>query len=90
MAKDYKVNFNDYAFIAEEGTFKGNLDFKMYGKNHNMIMYITLENGEKIIAAAYKDKSFFGLEEIPLDTMLELTFKKTSSGLVRLAELNIA
>lgn len=89
MAKEYRVNFDDYSFITEEGTVTGTLDFKMYGKNHNMLIYVTLENGEKIIAAAYKDKSFFGLEEIDLDTTLELTFKKTSSGLVRLSELNI-
>ncbi len=89
MAKEYKVNFDDYTFISEEGTFKGKLDFKMYGRNHNMLIYITLENGEKIIAAAYKDKAFFGLEETPLDTILELTFKKTSSGLIRLAGLDI-
>lgn len=89
MTKEYKVNFNDYTFISEEGTFTGRLDFRMYGKSHNMLLYVTLENGEKIIAAAYKDKAYFGLEETPLDTMLELTFKRTSSGLVRLAGLDI-
>ena len=89
MAKEYKVNFDDYTFIADEGTFTGTLDFKMYGKRHNLLLYITLYNGEKIITAAYKDKAFFGLEETPLDTMLELTFKRTSSGLVRLAGIDI-
>lgn len=89
MSKEYKINFNDYSFPTEEGTYKGKLDFKMYGKKHNMLAYITLENGDKIIGAAYKDTDYLGIKEIEVDSAVEVVFKKSNSGMNRLSEINL-
>ncbi len=88
MSKEYKINFNDYSFPTEEGAYKGNLDFKMYGKKQNILAYITLENGDKIIGAAYRDKDYLGLKDIELDTKIEVVFQTSKSGMNRLAEVN--
>ena len=87
MAKEQKINFNDYSFPTEEGTYRGILDFKMYGKKQNMLIYITLENGGKLIGAAYKDNDYLGLKELETGTEIEVTFKTSKSGLQRLTEV---
>ena len=89
MAKDYKVNFNDYSFTTEEGTFSGKLDFKMFGKKQNILVYITLDNGDKIIAVAYKDNDYYGLRDIEIDSNIEVTFIKSQSGMIRLSDVNL-
>ena len=87
MANGQKINFNEYSFPTEEGTYRGTLDFKMYGKKQNILIYVTLESGEKLIGAAYKDKGYLGLKELDMDTKIEVTFKTSKSGLQRLTEV---
>lgn len=87
MAKEQKINFNDYSFPTEEGTYRGILDFKMYGKKQNMLIYITLENGGKLIGAAYKANDYLGLKELEDGIEIEVTFKTSKSGLQRLTEV---
>lgn len=87
MAKEHKINFNDYSFPTEEGTYRGTLDFKMYGKKQNILIYLTLESGEKLIGAAYKDSDYLGVRELETDTEIEVTFKTSKSGLQRLTEV---
>jgi len=89
MAKDYKINFNEYSFTTEEGTFSGKLDFKMYGKKQNILAYITLDNGEKVIVVAYKDNDYYGLRDIEIDSLLEVTFTRSNSGMIRLSAVNL-
>ena len=87
MANGHKITFQAYSFPTEEGTYRGTLDFKMYGKKQNMLIYITLENGEKRICAAYKDNDYLGVRELEVDTEIEVTFKTSKSGLQRLTEV---
>ena len=89
MAKDYKVNVNDYSFPTDEGPFSGKLDFKMFGKKQNILVYITLDNGDKIIAVAYKDNDYYGLRDIEIDSNIEVTFTKSQSGMIRLSDVKI-
>ena len=37
---NYKVVFNDYNFMDEEGTFSATLVHKMFGKKNNMVIYL--------------------------------------------------
>ena len=67
----------------------GKLDFKMIGKKQNILVYITLDNGDKIIAAAYKDNDYYGLRDIEIDSNIEVTFTKSQSGMIRLSDVKI-
>lgn len=87
MSKEYKINFDDYSFMDTEGTYLGILDFKLSGKKQNIIAYFTLENGKKIIAVAYKDNDYHGLNDVELDETVRLTFVKSQSGRIRLSEV---
>ncbi len=89
MEKNYKVNFNDYSFMDEEGTYTGTIVYKLYGKRSNILAYINLDNGHKIIAVAYqKPYDYLGLKEIEVDSRVEAAFERTKRGLVRLKEIN--
>ena len=89
---DYElnVNFDDYCFCEEEGTFKAVLDFARYGKKKNVIAYFTFEDGRKIMACAWNNMSYLGLNRIPIGTELYLTFAKKKSDSCYLRNVEIA
>ena len=70
--------FSDYSLIEEEGTFRAVVDSKAYG-NRNLTAYFTLEDGRKIFAAAFPERNYLGLTEIPFGASVELTFKKAKT-----------
>ena len=86
---NYRVNFDDYSFLKEAGTFTAKVDHKMYGKKDNMLVNLTLEDGRKIVAVAYKDSDYLGLDNIEVDSFVEVTFTQSQSGLIRLSEINV-
>ena len=86
---EYRIKFSDYSFIDEEGTFTGQLDHKLYGKKNNIVAYITLEDGRKVIAVAYKDSNYQGLKDIEVDSFVEVTFSESKSGMMRLSGISV-
>ena len=87
---EFNVNFDDYCFCEEEGTFKAVLDFARYGKKKNVIAYFTFEDGRKIMACAWNNMSYLGLNRIPIGTELCLTFTKKKSDSCYLRNVDIA
>ncbi len=45
---------DEYATNENEGIFKTRLDYKRWGKNRNILVYFTFEDGSKIMAAAWQ------------------------------------
>lgn len=87
MERKYEIDFNDYEFMDEEGEFSGRIDSKNYGKNHNIIVNITLTDGRKITAVAYSDTEYLGLKDIEVGSDVTMTFEKSKNGRIRLAEI---
>lgn len=85
---EYKINFNDYSFIDEEGSFIATLAHKMYGKKDNIVAYLDLEDGQKIVTVAYKSADYLGLKDIDIGSTVEAVFETSQSGIVRLVEIN--
>lgn len=83
-----KIDFNEYNFIDETGTFEGFLMHKHFGKKENIVAYIMLNDGRKIIAVAYKEpNNYLGLDMINENERVILTFKERDSGRIYLSEV---
>ena len=84
-----KINFNEYNFTQEAGTIEGVLMHKHYGKKNNIVAYVDLDDGRKIIAVAYKEpENYLGLNHISENTKVKLTFIERDSGKIYLSEVN--
>ena len=78
---------SEYVLHNEEGTFTGTLDNKKWGKNKNLISYITLDSGKKIWVSTWWETKYLGLSEMNIGTPLVLTFTKIKSGAVYLRDV---
>ena len=84
-----RIDFNEYNFIDETGTFEGVLMHKHYGKKNNIVAYVDLDDGRKVIAVAYKEpENYLGLNHISENTRVSLTFIERDSGKIYLSEVN--
>ena len=80
---------SDYCFIETEGIFEATLDLKVWG-NRMLKNFLTLEDGRKIIACTFHRENYLGMADIPLGSVLELTFKKSAkSGQVYIREVKV-
>ena len=68
---------SEYRFIETEGTFTATLDLKVWG-NSMLKNFLTLEDGRRIITCTFHRENYLGMADIPLGSILELTFKKAS------------
>ncbi len=61
---------------------------KHFGKKDNIVAYIMLDDGRKIIAVAYKEpNNYLGLVMINENERVILTFKERDSGRIYLSEV---
>ena len=52
--------------------------------------FLTLEDGRKIIACTFRRENYLGMADIPMGSVLELTFKKaTKSGKIYIREVKV-
>lgn len=77
-----------YRYSDSEGIFVGELLYTQWGKRHQKIAFIDLEDGRKIVCATSDhNRNFLGLREMAYGTKVEITLKRSSKGRVYLADL---
>ncbi len=75
-----KFDSSGYHFMEKEGTFEGVLKCKMWGKSQNLLAFIQLNGGEKIICSAWQKTNYMGLTDILVGTKINVSFEKSSNG----------
>lgn len=77
-----------YVYSEVEGVFIGELMYTQWGKRHQKIAFLDLEDGRKIVCATSdKSRNFLGLEEMAYGTKVKITLKRSRKGRVYLADL---
>lgn len=88
---DGLIENENYQWITTEGTFRGRLDYKHWGRNGNTIMsYFTLDDGRKIKIMTWHQiygGCDLGLDKIDIGTSLFLTFTKSSNNKMQLRNI---
>ncbi len=78
--KEAGICVDVYTVNDRDGVFVARLDYKVWGKNRNVLAYFTFEDGSKIMASAWQNTGYLGIPEIPMGTMLTLTFERSKNG----------
>lgn len=98
MAEKYSVSLpseeddfydtSDYKRSDSEGVFIGKLMYTQWGKHHQKIAFIDLEDGRKIVCATSdRDRNYLGLREMAYGTKVKITLKRSRKGVIYLADL---
>ena len=74
----------DYKFPDFEGTFEAVIACKRWNKSQNLLVYLDLVDGRKIITAAWNKTNFYGLADMPVGTRVLVKFKTATSGVTYL------
>lgn len=83
------INYDDYSFCEQEGTFKATLDYKRWGKKRNVVAYFTFKDGRKILTAAWWNQDYLGLCELPIGATVNLTFSKKRKNTCYLRKVEV-
>ena len=77
-----------YRYSEAEGVFIGELMYTRWGKHHQKIAFIDLEDGRKIVCATSDhSRNFLGLREMAYGTKVQITLKRSRKGRIFLADL---
>lgn len=78
---------SDYVTPDFDGVYIGELIYTKWGKKHNKIAFVDLEDGRKIVVYAWSsDNNFFGFREMAYGIKLEITLKRNGKGRIFLAD----
>ena len=87
--REMEFDTTEYNLPDHEGECRALLVMKHWGKIANITGYFVTETGEKIKTNSWRDQSYLGLDEIDLDTKLNLVFRKNTKGNIVLDNLRV-
>ena len=71
---------SDYRYPDFEGTYEAALVCKRWGKRNCLFVYLDMLDGRKILTAAWSDKGYLGLADMPVGSRITVTFVRASTG----------
>lgn len=75
-----------YEFPDFEGTCFATIACKRWNKSRNLLVYLDLDDGRKLLTAAWNTTDFYGLADMPVGTRVKVTFRIAASGKAFLRE----
>lgn len=76
-----------YIYSEIEGVFIGELMYTQWGKHHQKIAFLDLEDGRKIVCATSdKGRNFLGLKEMAYGTKVKITLKRSLESFIGFPE----
>ena len=69
-----------YKFPNFEGEFPATILCKRWNKSRNLLTYLELDDGRKIITAAWNRDNFHGLADMPVGSKVLVKFKTVQTG----------
>ena len=76
-----------YEFPDFEGTCFATIACKRWDKRQNLLAYLNLDDGRKILTSAWQRDDYHGLGEMPIGTRVKVTFVKSANGNAYLREV---
>mgnify|MGYP003216405641 CR=1 FL=1 len=71
---------SDYDFPDFEGTFTATIACKRWHKHSNLLAYLDLDDGRKVLSSAWSENNYYGLADIPIGSKIKVKFVRSKSG----------
>ncbi len=73
-------NGRPYSFPDFDGDVVGEIACKRWNRSRNLLTYIDLDDGRKIVTGAWNTNNFCGLADMPVGTRVRLSFRFSKNG----------
>jgi hypothetical protein len=74
--REMMIDTSDYQMMEEIGEFTGTLEMKAQGHKKSIRIFLTLDDGRKIITPIFWWQSYLGFYYMPIGTKLRLFYSK--------------
>lgn len=79
----------EYKYLERAGVLFGNLDNRCYGKNSNMLLFFTLNSGEKVVICVYRKYDYRGFRDIDNGSYCKLYVGFTNTGKAKITRADV-
>jgi len=84
MTWDQFLNSNfegrDYEFPDFEGSYNATIACKRWTRNNDLVLYLDLDDGRKVITMAWADADYLGAADLPVGSNVLVIFVFSKSG----------
>ena len=87
--REMMIDTSDYQMMEEAGEFIGTLEMKAEGRNRSIRIFLTLDDGRKIITPIFWWQTYLGFYYIPIGTKLRLFYSESNQHKVYLEKIEI-
>ena len=87
--REMMIDTSDYQMMEEVGEFTGTLEMKAQGHKKSIRIFLTLDDGRKIITPIFWWQTYLGFYYMPIGTKLRLFYSESNQNKVYLEKIEI-
>ena len=80
--REMMIDTSDYQMMEEVGEFTGTLEMKAQGHKKSIRIFLTLDDGRKIITPIFWWQTYLGFYYMPIGTKLRLFYSESNQNKV--------
>lgn len=70
----------DYKFPTFDGLHDATIVCKRWNKSRNLLVYLDLDDGRKVVTATWNRDNYYGLADLPMGSRVRVKFVKSAKG----------
>jgi len=70
----------DYQFPTFDGSHDATIVCKRWNKSRNLLVYLDLDDGRKVVTATWNRDNYYGLADLPMGSRVRVKFVKSAKG----------
>lgn len=87
--REMMIDTSGYQMMEEVGEFTGTLEMKAQGHKKSIRIFLTLDDGRKIITPIFWWQSYLGFYYMPIGTKLRLFYSESSLNKIYLEKVEV-
>ena len=87
--REMMIDTSDYRMMEEAGEFVGTLEMKAQGHKKSIRIFLSLDDGRKIITPIFWWQSYLGFYYMPIGTKLRLFYSESSLNKIYLEKVEV-
>ena len=87
--REMMIDTSDYQMMEEVGEFTGTLEMKAQGYKKSIRIFLSLDDGRKIITPIFWWQTYLGFNYMPIGTKLRLFYSESSLNKIYLEKVEV-
>ena len=87
--REMMIDTSDYQMMEEVGEFTGTLEMKAQGHKKSIRIFLSLDDGRKVITPIFWWQTYLGFYYMPIGTKLRLFYSESSLNKIYLEKVEV-